>query len=202
MNHHRTRALVALLPLAVALGLAGCANGAAGPGSMPGMDHGSQRPSSSASSVAMADQMFVVMMIPHHEQAIEMSDVVLAKEGVDPRVVQLAERIKAAQGPEIELMEGWLDDWGVPHDPDASRGMDHGDGMMSEADMTALREADGSEASRLFLEQMIVHHEGAVEMARSALADGQDADVLALAQRVIDDQTAEIAEMQQLLTTL
>jgi uncharacterized protein (DUF305 family) len=150
----------------------------------------------------MADQMFVVMMIPHHEQAIEMSDVVLAKEGVDPRIVQLAERIKAAQGPEIELMEGWLDDWGVPHDPDASRGMDHGDGMMSEADMTALREADGSEASRLFLEQMIVHHEGAVEMARSALADGQDADVLALAQRVIDDQTAEIAEMQELLTTL
>jgi uncharacterized protein (DUF305 family) len=150
----------------------------------------------------MADQMFVVMMIPHHEQAVEMSDVVLAKEGLDPRVAELAERIKAAQGPEIELMEGWLDDWGIPHDSDASGGMDHGDGMMSEADMTALREADGSEASSLFLEQMIVHHEGAVEMAQAALADGQNPDVAALAKRVIEDQTAEIAEMQELLTTL
>jgi uncharacterized protein (DUF305 family) len=60
----------------------------------------------------------------------------------------------------------------------------------------------GTEAGRIFLEQMVVHHEGAVEMAEAALADGQDPDVLALAQRVIDDQTAEIAEMQELLTML
>ena len=199
MNNHRKRALVAALPLAVALGLAGCANVTAGPGSMPGMDHGSPMPSSSATSVSMADQMFVTMMIPHHQQAIEMSELILEKDGVDTRIVELAERIKAAQGPEIELMQGWLDDWGVPHDPDASGGMDHGDGMMSEADMTALREAAGPEAGPLFLEQMIAHHEGAVEMAEAVLSDGQDPDVLALAERIIDDQTAEIAEMQGLL---
>ncbi|MBW9108541.1 DUF305 domain-containing protein [Microbacterium ureisolvens] len=202
MNHHRTRALLAALPLAIALGLAGCANGSGGPGSMPGMDHASPMPSGSASAVSMADQMFVVMMIPHHEQAIEMSDVILEDDGVDSRVSELAERIKGAQGPEIELMQGWLDEWGVPHDTAAAGGMDHGGGMMSEADMTALREADGEEAGRLFLEQMIVHHEGAVEMAEAALDDGEDPDVLALAQRVIDDQTAEIAEMQELLTKL
>ncbi|WP_341999324.1 DUF305 domain-containing protein [Microbacterium sp. LWH7-1.2] len=200
--NHRKRALIAALPLAIALGLAGCANGSDGPGSMPGMDHGSRTPSGSASSVSMADQMFVVMMIPHHEQAIEMSDMILEKDGVDPAVVQLAERIKAAQGPEIELMEGWLGEWGVADDPAASGSMDHGDGMMSEADMTALGAAGGTEAGRIFLEQMVVHHEGAVEMAEAALADGQDPDVLALAQRVIDDQTAEIAEMQELLTML
>ncbi|WP_234714477.1 DUF305 domain-containing protein, partial [Mycobacterium tuberculosis] len=63
--------------------------------------------------------MFVTMMIPHHEQAIEMSDILLAKDGADPRVVELAEQIKAAQGPEIDKMLGWLEDWGVEYDPDS-----------------------------------------------------------------------------------
>ena len=98
-------------------------------------------------------------------------------------------------------MQGWLEDWGVDRDS-AGTGMDHGDGMMTEDDMTALQEADGATAGRLFLEQMVVHHEGAVEMAQAALDDAADTDVRALAQQVIDDQTAEIAEMQQLADTL
>ncbi|WP_315638137.1 DUF305 domain-containing protein [Microbacterium paraoxydans] len=151
--------------------------------------------------------MFVTMMIPHHEQAIEMSDILLAKDGADPRVVELAEQIKAAQGPEIDKMLGWLEDWGVEYDPDSMGGMDHGsmggdDSMMSEEDMTMLEDADATEASRLFLEQMIVHHEGAVDMAQTALDDAQNPDVLELAQQVIDDQTAEIATMKDLLGEL
>jgi uncharacterized protein (DUF305 family) len=193
-----TRALLMTAPLALALALAGC-GGAAGTGDMPGMHHESAESSASAADVAMADQMFVTMMIPHHEQAIEMADILLAKEGVDPRVDAIAERIKTAQGPEIELMEGWLEDWGVE---EGSAGMDHGDGMMTEADMAALGDAEAASAGRLFLEQMVVHHQGAVEMAEAALAAAENADVRALAEQVIEDQNAEIAEMQQLAATL
>jgi uncharacterized protein (DUF305 family) len=124
-----------------------------------------------------------------------MSDVLLAKSDIDPEVADLAERIKAAQGPEIEQMKGWLDDWGVTEMPDT---MGHG-GMMDEGDMDALAAASGAEASRLFLEQMIEHHEGAIDMAEDALADGENADVLELARTIIDAQTAEIAEMQGML---
>lgn len=183
--------------LTLSLALTGCAASTTTP--MPGMS-GMPGASSASSEANAADQMFLMMMIPHHEQAIEMSDVVLAKGDVDPRVLDLAQRIKDAQGPEIEQMEGWLDDWGMGHG--GVGGMEHGDGMMSEDDMQALEDASGADASRLYLEQMIEHHEGAVEMAEDAVEDGQHPDVIALAQQMADAQTAEIAEMEQLLTEL
>lgn len=191
-------AATAALALSAALVLAGCSAGN-DDGSMPGMDHGS---SEQAADVNDADVMFASMMIVHHEQAIEMSDIVLAKEGVAPEVVELAEEIKAAQGPEIEQLQGWLEDWGVDPEEQQMDGMDHGDGMMTEDDLAALESADGPEASRLFLEQMIVHHEGAVEMAQTQVDDGSNPDAVELAQTIIDAQTAEIQEMQDLLTTL
>lgn len=189
--------------LTLALVLTGCAD----TGTAPSGTSSSPSASTSSSASTEADEMFVTMMIPHHEQAIEMSDILLAKDGADPRVVELAEQIKAAQGPEIDKMLGWLEDWGVEYNPDSMGGMDHGsmggdDSMMSEEDMTMLEDADATEASRLFLEQMIVHHEGAVDMARTALDDAQNPDVLELAQQVIDDQTAEIATMKDLLGEL
>lgn len=61
--------------------------------------------------------MFTQQMIPHHQQAIEMSDDILGKQGIDPRVVTLANQIKAAQGPEIQQMQGWLAQWGVSSMP-------------------------------------------------------------------------------------
>lgn len=189
-------ALLAALPLTLALGLSGCAN----TGAMPGMDHAPESSSASPAPISAADQMFVTMMIPHHEQAIEMSDVILEKEGIDERVRTLAEEIKAAQGPEIERMNEWLAEWGVGSDGHA--GMDHGDGMMSAEDMADLEAAGGTDAARLFLEQMIVHHEGAVEMAQVAVENGEDPDVRALAQEVIDAQQIEIATMRDLLTQL
>jgi len=198
---NRTRAVITALPLAIAasLGLTGCAS-PTGAGPAPGMDHGAHAPS--PSSATTADQMFVVMMIPHHEQAIEMSDLLLGKADIDPGVAELAERITAAQGPEIEMMQAWLDDWAVAQVSPGPGGMDHGDGMMSQTDMAQLRDAEGAEASRLFLEQMIVHHQGAVEMAEAELAQGRDAEVRDLARRVVDDQTAEITEMRDILARL
>ena len=150
-----------------------------------------------------ADIMFVEMMIPHHEQAIEMSEMILAKEGVDPEVVALAEQIRAAQDPEIDQMEQWLDDWGLPS-MSGMDGMDHGgsggmDGMMSDEQMAELESADGATGATLFLELMIEHHVGAVEMAEDVIDDGRDADVSTLAEEIIVSQSAEIATMRELL---
>lgn len=195
------RTAVASTAVALMIALAGCTTSGMG-----GMDHGSDDPTSESPAGAefnAADEAFVIGMIPHHEQAVEMAELLLAKDGVDARVVELAERIRDAQQPEIDLMTGWLDDWGVDADMGGMEGMDHGDdGMMSEDDMAALEAASGPDASALFLEQMIEHHEGAIEMAEQELAEGENADALDLAQQIIDDQTAEIAEMQGLFDEL
>jgi uncharacterized protein (DUF305 family) len=193
-NHAAATAAITLTAL---LALAGCAGttGSGGMDNMPGMGSSA----SPAADVNNADMQFTMMMIPHHEQAVEMADMILAKDGIDERVITMAEQIKAAQGPEIELMESWLDDWGTPMgDMD---GMDHG-GMMSDTDMQALEDADSVEASRLFLEQMIVHHEGAIDMAQTEVDNGQNADVIALAEAIIASQTTEIATMEDILATL
>lgn len=195
MTKQRTGALAAIA-VAGLLVLAGCTTTT----DMNGMDHDAS-PAPSDASFNAADEMFLVGMIPHHEQALEMADLVLAKDGVDERVVELAQRIQAAQQPEIDLMTSWLEDWGLDPDPGGMDGMDHGpDGMMSDQDLAALEAASGPEASELFLTQMIQHHTGAIVMAQQELDNGRDADVLDLAQQIIDAQTAEIAEMEQLLT--
>jgi uncharacterized protein (DUF305 family) len=192
---NRRIATTTALTLTALLTLAGCAStGGGGMENMPGMDSST----SDQANVNDADIMFTTMMIPHHEQAVEMSDMLLAKEGIAPDVVAIAEQIKAAQAPEIELMESWLDDWGT--------GMgdmgDMGDGMMSDTDMQSLEDATGDAASRLFLEQMIEHHEGAIDMAQSEVDNGVNPDVIDLAQRIIQTQTTEIDTMKGMLESL
>lgn len=196
----RTTTLPAIGLMAAIL-LAGCTS-TGSQGDMSGMDHGS--PSATAEREAAAefidaDVVFAMSMIVHHQQAIEMSDVLLEKDDVDPDVAGLAQTIKDAQQPEIDTMTRWLDDWGHPMDPSGMNGMDH-DGMtMSEDDLAALESASGEEASTLFLEQMIIHHEGAIDMAETQVAEGQNPDAITLAEKIIDDQTAEIQRMRDLL---
>ncbi|UXA20900.1 DUF305 domain-containing protein [Mycobacterium sp. SMC-4] len=151
-----------------------------------------------------ADAAFARDMVPHHEQAIVMSDIVLAKDGVDERVVDLAERIKAAQGPEIETMNQWLTDWDVPQsDPHAHHGAGHEEmGMLSEPELDQLRDAEGVDAARQFLTGMIKHHEGAVRMAQTEVDNGQNPDAVRLAREIIDSQQREIDEMRQVLDSL
>lgn len=194
----RKRTIALITTVGVTLVLTGCAQPAGTPGTDPGP--GGTPSNSVPTSVNAADQMFVTMMIPHHRQAIEMADIVLEKDGVDQRVLDLAQQIKDAQGPEIQTMEGWLDSWGVG--VGMPGGMSGGDGMMSDDDMDALEAADGTEASRLFLEQMMMHHEGAINLARGAVSNGQNPDVIALAEQIIATQADEIAIMQELLTTI
>lgn len=189
----------AALSLTALLALVGCASPTSSDHG-DGRGHGSSSSAPASSEANEADIMFAGMMRQHHAQAIEMSDMLLAKEGVDERVVALAERITAAQQPEIALMDEWLDEWGV--DTSGMAGMDHGDGMMSESDMQALDEATGAEAGRLFLVLMIRHHEGAVEMAQDEVDNGRNSDAVALAETVIASQTEEISEMEGILATL
>jgi uncharacterized protein (DUF305 family) len=165
-------------------------------------DTGSGSPDSSSESAATfndQDVMFAQSMIVHHSQAIDMAETILAKDGIDPRVTDLAENIKGAQGPEIDQLEGYLEGWGATSE---MGGMDSMGGMMSEDDMADLEAATGVEASRLFLEQMTEHHMGAVEMAQMEADQGKDPDATALAQKIIGDQTSELALMEELLASL
>src|SRR5258708_25467848 len=151
-----------------------------------------------------ADVTFAQHMIPHHPQAIEMSDTLLAKQGIDPRVVELANQIKAAQGPEIQQMQGWLTQWGTPSMPPMSG---HGDmagmsGMMSEQDMTALKDAQSVHASKLYLTQIIAHHEGAIRMAQSEIKDGQYPPAVGMARAIVTGQQQEIDTMKGILASL
>ncbi|GAB5898991.1 DUF305 domain-containing protein [Mycolicibacterium mageritense] len=154
-----------------------------------------------------ADVAFAQGMIPHHRQAIEMADMVLAKQGIDSRVLNLANAIKAAQGSEIDQMQGWLTEWGVsaPASGSAMPGHDMGsmgEGMMSEQDMTALRDAQGVAASKLFLTQMIEHHKGAITMAQNEIDGGQFPAAVALAHSIVTAQQEEITTMQEIVNSL
>ncbi|MCO1337469.1 hypothetical protein BJH93_00930 [Kocuria polaris] len=206
-NAHLTRS-AAVLAIA-ALGLAGCttpnddADTATAPASQAPTSTGAEQGDGEQTGAANeADIAFATGMIVHHRQAIEMSGIVLGAEGLRDSALgretaDLAVEIKKAQGPEIGQMEKMLGQWGAREDGHG----DHGDmhGMIGEEDLDELREASGEEAARLFLEQMIAHHDGAVEMAQTTIADGQDPEARALAQEIIDAQNAEIAKMRSML---
>lgn len=153
-----------------------------------------------------ADTMFAQMMIIHHEGAIEMADLAVEKAS-SQEVRTLAGDISAAQGPEIEQMTSWLQVWGEDTTP--SGGMDHTghggmdmEGMSQEEAMAELEGLSGTEFDQRFLELMIAHHQGAVEMAQTQLADGENPQARELAQQIIDDQQAEISEMEGMLADL
>ena len=157
-----------------------------------------------------ADVAFVSGMVPHHRQAVEMAELVLAKDPSEP-VRALAERISAAQEPEIDQLEAMLAAFGEKppgggHGGHGGHGAGGGSaahaGIMTEDQLQQLRQATGTDAERLFLTLMVEHHAGAVDAAETEIVDGVHPPAVALARRIRDDQQAEIAEMQQLLTTL
>lgn len=157
-----------------------------------------------------ADVEFASEMIPHHAQALSMVDLTLGRD-LSPEVAALAEEIRAAQAPEIEQMADWLVAWDEPvpetmrdhanaHAPEGHGG-GHSDmpGMASEEEMAALEAAQGEEFEELFLEMMVAHHEGAVEMAEREVAEGQHGPAIDLAREIGGAQHAEIERMEALL---
>jgi uncharacterized protein (DUF305 family) len=151
---------------------------------------------SDAVSNAGPDVAFAQMMIPHHEQAIVMSNFALSI-SENPEILALAAAIKAEQDPEIAQMNGFLERFGADSGGHEGHTMA---GMLTDDQLAELESARGPEFDRLFLTGMIAHHEGAIEMAEDVLAEGSDPEVLELAQQIITAQQAEIAEMNGLLT--
>ncbi|MGW1979444.1 DUF305 domain-containing protein [Streptomyces sp. NPDC001889] len=199
-------------------------------GSMDGMDHGGSRPSTGSASAPAggknpapgafndADVMFAQMMIPHHEQALEMSALADGR-ARDAEIKKLSARIAGAQKPEIEKMRSWLAAWGKPES--AGGGMDHGSesgsesesgsdaesgsgmsGMMTAQDMAGLKASQGKDFDRKFAQLMIDHHRGAVEMAEDERKNGRNATARKLADEVVAGQSTEIDELTAILGRL
>jgi len=208
MNKPALRAGIAGLALAATVGLAGCGGG--NTGNMPvgsGTPASSQTPSLSSSSSATADfndadVTFTQMMIPHHTQAVAMSDTILKKSGVNADVTALAQQIKDAQQPEITTMTGWLKSWGKDMGSGGMSGMDMGDGMATDAELKQLDQADGPTAQKMYLEMMTKHHQGAIKMAQTEITNGKNPDAVQLAKNIATTQQKEITTIKQLLTRL
>lgn len=216
----RLRRRIALVS-AVAAG--GLLLAACGGSDMEGMDHGSGSSASAASTRAAgdnpapgtfndADVMFAQMMIPHHEQALEMAQLADGRAS-DAEIKTLVADIEKAQDPEIQTMKSWLKAWGKPASAEESMpgmdhgsgGMDHGSGMagmMSDEDMKKLEAAKGTEFDRMFAEMMIDHHEGAIVMAKDEQKNGRNATAKKLAADVVKIQTAEVEKLEKALDRL
>jgi uncharacterized protein (DUF305 family) len=149
------------------------------------------------------DVAFATDMMPHHQQAIAMSALV-PDHTTNPQVIALAKDISAAQGPEIETFKALLVQWQENPDSDAGHG-GHGDmamnGMVDDATMQRLESLKGAEFDTLWLQSMIGHHQGAIEMAKAELAKGENVDAKQLAQNIVSGQQAEIDQMKQMLGT-
>ncbi len=189
-----TAALAAVLLL-----LAGCG----------GETEGSAAPEPSKTEHNSADVTFATDMLPHHAQALSMVDLTLGRQ-LDPEVADLAEQVRDAQVPETETMVDWLNEWGEPV-PETSRDHVNADshdgmemdsdmpGMMSGDEMQALEDAPDAEFEQLFLEMMIEHHEGAIEMAKTELDEGRYIPARDLAEGIVSGQQEEIDTMESLL---
>jgi uncharacterized protein (DUF305 family) len=198
------RGLLTGAAVTTALLLSSCGGGDHETSGDTGMNHGAApATASAAASFNDADVMFAQMMIPHHQEAVDMAAMADGRAAGD-QVKDLAAKIKAAQQPEIDTMTGWLTAWGKTPMPDMSGGMDHGGmpGAMSKADMAALNDAKGAAFDKQFLTMMIEHHEGAIEMAQEQVAKGSKPEAKALAATIVTDQQAEIATMKQILASL
>ncbi|ROQ36016.1 uncharacterized protein (DUF305 family) [Streptomyces sp. PanSC19] len=214
---HRTTRKLALVGALAGAGLLLTACGS-GDGTS-GTDHGgTSAPSSATAPVAPsasapaagadsapgdfneADVMFAQMMIPHHEQALEMARLADGR-AEDPEVKKLVAAIERAQDPEIRKMRAWLKGWGKPES--AGHGSGHGmSGMMSDQDMKDLAATKGKAFDRKFAELMVAHHEGAVAMAKDEQKGGANATARKLADDVVRTQSAEVDQLRKILDRL
>lgn len=142
------------------------------------------------------DVAFASDMVQHHAQALAMVDLTIGRD-LDPEVQALAEAIRAAQGPEIELMADWLVSWDeeVPETVRDHANADHG----TPEDLEPLEEASDAEFDELWLAMMVEHHEGAVAMARTQLDQGTYRPAVELAGDIVEAQEAQIEQMRDLL---
>ncbi len=195
-----TRAAVLALSAALTLTVSACGADSAGPGAGSASQTGAVSETKNKADVA-----FIQGMAPHHQGAIVMTELAVDR-AENPEVKQLAERISAAQDPEIALMKEMAETWGVELSAGGGDGGQHGGGggggPMTMMDMSSLESLSGAAFDRAFLEMMIPHHEDALPSSRTEIEQGANPQAKALAEDIIKSQTAEIEEMKQLLTQL
>lgn len=200
--------LISALALVLVTAFTGAACGTNDSGTSSDSNTGSDSSSSPRSSdFNEADVTFAQAMIPHHRQAVVMARMA-RRHAATEQVRMLADQIRAAQGPEIAIMSGWLEDWGRRAPTGGMSGMGHGmgsmdpddmPGMMNDDEVDDLDAATGAAFDRMWLTMMIRHHAGAVAMAKREQVKGTNADAIALAKKIETDQTAEIATMKAML---
>ncbi|HKL04067.1 MAG TPA: DUF305 domain-containing protein [Cryomorphaceae bacterium] len=140
-----------------------------------------------------SEREFIEGMIPHHQEAVDTAKEVIDRGGSTPEIRQLVEDIVVAQEAEIAAMKQWYEDWyGEPY-------TDNGDYMPM---MRELEDLSGAELDRVFLEDMIGHHMGAIMMARSVQPYIEHDEIAELTQAIVSTQSAEIAQMRQMLQSL
>lgn len=144
------------------------------------------------------DLHFVAMMTPHHQQAVDMSEIILAADGTSAATDDLADRIKVGQQQEIDTMVGWADDWDQ-HDLMAHHAPHIANGMITPEQMDQLESLEGEKADTKFLQLMHFHYEGAIAMTQDQIDHGGYQPLVDLAQDMVDIQTAEMREMEDLL---
>ena len=197
MTSSHTRVLAAIATLAAAIVLSSCGTAAT-------QNQGLSASATSAVQVAAHnadDVMFAQMMIPHHQQAVEVAAMVPDRSN-NPDVIALAAKIAGQQQPEIDTMKALLLQWNV--DPnEMSHESGHAGmamtGMVNDATMVRLDSLKGASFDMLWLQSMISHHQGAIEMAKTEIADGKSADLITLAKNIVAAQQAEIDQMKQML---
>ena len=188
---------IAALILIGGLALSGCTiniNNPASDFSSGMMGESGMMGHSASKGFSSADIMFAQMMIPHHQQAVDMGTVAETR-ALSPEVKALAAKIKAEQAPEITSMKGWLKSAHASLDMGHEMGMG---GMLSDQEMMELKNASGAQFDRLYLQGMIQHHKGAIRMAQ-LVKDSDNAVVRKLARSIITSQTEQITYMEQLL---
>ncbi|WP_440088357.1 DUF305 domain-containing protein [Streptosporangium sp. LJ11] len=145
-----------------------------------------------------ADVTFAQMMTEHHRQAVKMAELARTRTR-DPEIRNLAATIDKAQRLEITTMTGWLARWGEPATPSGGMRGHRMPGMMTGEDMKRLGAARGREFDRMFLQMMIAHHQGAIEMAGIERTQGSDPEAGKLATTIEATQRTEIGRMRKLL---
>lgn len=188
---------------AIALIAAGCSSDDSG-SSMPGMNHDTSSSTSAAPATRTdfnnADVTFLEMMYPHHAQAVEMAELVPSR-SQNQQLITLAKSVEDAQSPEMRQITTLLVSFGKAAPSESGGHGGHGgmQGMMTPEQMTALELASGPAFDKKWMNMMIEHHQGAIAMANTELAEGVNPDARALAQAIVGAQQTEIDQMRTML---
>ena len=169
------------------MSLSGCASA-----SNKGMDHEGHT-AQAAGDLSSDDVMFLQMMIPHHQQAIDISDLALTK-GEDAELLALAKNIRDEQAAEIVKMKAWLEEANASSHS-ASHSMD---GMLSDSELAALDKASGKSFDVLWLKAMTGHHTGAIDMA-TMIENAKSAEIKSFGEGIVASQSAQNKAMAAMI---